>query len=224
MAIRGLGQALGIIGQGVQQKAQLDWQEQRQANLERIRAEELEAARTERKGEFEANKKLQQAQIDNTKDYHDKSLGIQAENMREDNKARKAQLGISQEGLNLQKDNSEYSRVADAYTGAMAGVAGISSRIAEVEKMQPKIGPDGQPLEDLKTFNDRKIEMLATLEGKLEVERERAKVQADKIHAQFPQYKKYFAPEPQQKAPSGAPALLQRPSSSTRYDPSAKSF
>lgn len=222
MALAGLGQALGIIGQGFQQKAQLDWQEQRQANLERIRAEERGQdradrtaergeARADREKEFSANKKLQEDQMTATTDYHNKSLTLQEENMRADNKSRSAQLGIAQAGLNLQQDNSEYSRVADAYSGAMAGVAGISSRIAEVEKMQPKVNAEGVT-EDLKAFNDRKIQLLADLEDKLEVERASAKTQVDQIHTQFPQYKKYFVQE-KPKDPvmqDSTPTLLRR--------------
>lgn len=212
MAIPGLGNALGIIGQGMQQKAQLDWQEQRQANLERIRAEERGEDKAVREKEFSANKKLQEDQMTATADYHNKSLENQRLNNEADTKSRNAQLSISQESLNLQKDNSEYSRVADAYSGAMAGVAGISSRIAEVEKMQPKISADGTPIEDPKTFNDRKIQMLADLEDKLEVERARAKTQVEQIHTQFPQYKKYFVQEkPKEPAmQDSTPTLLRR--------------
>lgn len=210
MAIAGLGNALGIIGQGIQQKAQVDWQEQRQANLERIRAQERGEDKAIRETEFKANKKLQEDQMTATADYHNKSLENQRLNNEADTKYRNAQLGIAQEGLNLQKDNSEYLRVADAYSGAIAGVASISSRIAEVEKMQPKMSADGMPLEDPKTFADRKVQMLADLEDKLEVERVRAKSQVEQIHTQFPQYKKYFVQSQQSPAPGTPPTLLQK--------------
>lgn len=211
MAIPGLGQALGIIGQGFQQKAQLDWQELRQANLERIRAEERGEDKAVREKEFNANKKLQEDQMTATADYHNKSLENQRLNNEADTKSRNAQLSISQESLNLQKDNSEYSRVADAYSGAMAGVASISARMAEIEKMQPKVLADGTT-EDLNAFQDRKTQTLADLEDKLEVERARAKTQVEQIHTQFPQYKKYFVQE-KPKDPAiqdSTPTLLRR--------------
>lgn len=213
MALRGLGQALGVIGHGIQQKAQFDWQELRQANLERIRAEERGQDRAMQKEQADRSYELQKKGQEHSMANSDKSLSIQEENMRADNKSRGAQLSISQESLNLQKDNSEYSRVENAYAGAMAGVAGISSRIAEVEKMQPKISADGTPIEDPKTFNDRKIQMLADLEDKLEAERARAKAQVEQIHTQFPQYKKYFVQE-KPKDPAmqdSTPTLLKRP-------------
>ena len=210
MAIAGLGNALGIIGQGIQQKAQADWQEQRQANLDRIRQEERGQDRAMQKEQADRSYDLQKSGQEHSIKNSDKSLALQEENMRADNKSRNAQLGISQAGLNLQQDNSEYSRVENAYAGAMAGVAGVSSRIAEVEKMQPKISADGTPIEDPKTFNDRKIQMLADLENKLELERERAKNQVNQIHEQFPQYKKYFVPGEKQPAASEAPSLLRR--------------
>lgn len=224
MAIPGLGQALGVIGQGIQQKAQLDWQEQRQANLERIRAQERGEDRAIREKEFSANKKLQEDQMTATTDYHNKSLENQRLNNEADTKSRNAQLSIAQESLNLQKDNSEYSRVADAYTGALAGVASLSARKAEVEKMQLKINADGQPIEDAKTFQDRKTALLSDIGSQLNAERARAREQVEKINTQFPQYKRYFAPESPQKASSGTPSLLQRATSSTKYDPNAKLF
>lgn len=136
-------------------------------------------------------------------------LAMNQENMRADNKSREAGLAMQREGLNLQKDNSEYSRVADAYAGAMSGVAGISSRIAEIEKQQPKIGQDGQPLEDLTLFNNRKYKLLADLEEKLELETEKAKAQVGAINKQFPGYQKYFT-LPQENT---TPKLLRRPGS-----------
>lgn len=175
-------------------------------------------------GDRDRNYQLQKDGQDHQKAHQEKSLDMQAENMRADNKSREASIGLQREGLGLQQDNSEYSRVADAYSGAMAGVAGISARMAEIEKQQPKIGSDGQPLEDPKSFNDRKDQMLADLEAKLEVERERAKSQVDSLSKQFPQYQKYFVqPKPVQQE-AAVPPLLRRPGAEAKYDPSAKPF
>jgi hypothetical protein len=206
MAVRGLGDALNIIGQGIQQKAQVDWQEQRQANLDRIRREERTEARELADRSFELQKKGQEHSIESS----ERSYKLQEENVRADNASRNAQLGIAREGLNLQKDNSEFSRVENAFAGAMAGVASITQRMAEIEKQQPKIGADGTPVEDPQAFQDRKVQMLADLEDKLEAERARAKIRVNEIQQQFPQYKKYFV-QGEKQPEKVAPPLLQRP-------------
>lgn len=177
------------------------------ADRAQVRADEKERADRS----FELQKTSSEHQMANS----DKSLAIQEENMRADNKSRNAQLGIAQEGLNLQKDNSEFGRVEQAYSGAMAGVTDLTHRIAEIEKMQPKLSSDGTPLEDPKTFQDRKMQMLADLEDRLEGERARARDKVEQIHTQFPQYKKYFVqqkPEPVElPANNLPPPLLRRP-------------
>lgn len=226
MAIAGFGQALNAIGQGIQQKAQLDWQEQRQANLDRIRAEERGEDRAFQKEQSDRSYGLQvksQALLEKVQSHSmtnsDKSLQLQEENMRADNGSRGAQLALAREGLDLQKDNSEFSRVQNAYLGAMAGVANLSERMAEVEKLQPKLSADGTPLEDPKTFQDRKMQMLAELEDKLDAERAIASTKVAQLGEEFPQYQRYFVQSKKQTAAPSPPPLLQRATANTKYDP-----
>lgn len=188
MAIAGLGNALGIIGQGIQQKAQVDWQEQRQANLERIRAEERgqdraertaerDEARTERKAEFEANAQ-----------FRKDSLLMQATRDKASEKADAARLGIAQEGLRLQKKSADYQMFSQAISGASGTFATLKQKEAEILSQQPRVNKDGEQVEDMASFKARNAEALRQVRDAIKVEQPKFQKELERVRKNFPQF------------------------------------
>lgn len=188
MAIAGLGQALGIIGQGMQQKAQLDWQEQRQANLERIRAQErgedradrkaeIEAARTERKAEFEAGDK-----------YRKDSLLQQAAHYAAAEKDAAERTRLAAEGVNLQKKSAEYQMFSSAIEGASANMADLKKKEAAILAAEPRVNKDGEQIEDMASFKARNAAALKQVKDAIKAEQPKFQKELERVRKNFPQF------------------------------------
>jgi hypothetical protein len=106
--------------------------------------------------------------------------------------------------MDFNKDNEEFDRVSAAYSGALAGVASLNSRIAEIKSMKPKINSNGEPIEDPAAFEDNRLTMLKDAEEELAIEQAKARQKVDALDKQFPQFRKY-APKIQ-----SAPPLLSK--------------
>lgn len=136
--------------------------------------------------QYDLQKQGQDHQIANS----DKSLAMQQENMRADNASRSAQLSISQQGLDLQKDNSEFGKAKFTYDQAMSGVDLAAKQLDEAIHLKPPIDPTtGQPIND-PSFGESRGKLIEERTAQLN----RAKIQAAKLHDQIssnPKFEKY---------------------------------
>jgi hypothetical protein len=169
MAIRGLGQALGIIGQGMQQKAQLDWQEQRQANLERIRQEERGQDKSER--DAERKQRGEERLIDIAARNEDRKADNQyrADSLAANDRSDKARINIAQAGLDEQRKDSIFQKEAALMAQALKPHNDIMSAIQSVSASQPTYTADGniKGYANEEDFNKAKGRQLESLTKKM---------------------------------------------------------
>lgn len=199
MAIAGLGQALNVVGQGLLQRAQFDWQEQRQANLERIQKEERDRnnqredkrdaeAATYRTEDIARN----EAHYADDKTFKEKTLANQTENMRADNSARQSQLGIAREGLSLQKEDSEFKKVAGAFDQTMSAVEASQKALQDALKMKGSVNPmTGEPINDPE-FGATRKQAIDDAQSRLTDATARAAILHDQLSTRFSKYSQYF--------------------------------
>lgn len=188
MAIRGLGQALGVIGQGIQQKAQVDWQEQRQANLERIRAEERGQDKTERDAERTQRGQERLIDIAARNDERKAADKYRADSLAANERGENARTGIAQEGLNLQKKSADYQMFSQALTGASGTYATLKQKEAEILSQQPRVNKDGEQVEDMASFKARNAEALRQVRDAIKVEQPRFQKELERVRKNFPQF------------------------------------
>jgi len=202
MAIAGLGQALGIIGQGVQQKAQLDWQEQRQANLERIRQQERGEDKAVRASEFEETKKFQRDSLEATTKYHGDSLLQQAARDKASAASDAARTAIAQEGLNLQKKSADYQMFSQALAGASDTIATLKRKEAEILSQQPRVNKDGEQVEDIVSFKARSSAALSQVRAAIKEEQPKFQKEIERVRKNFPQFENVMPSIEELAAPS----------------------
>lgn len=188
MALPGLGQALGIIGQGIQQKAQLDWQEQRQANLERIRTEERGQDRAERTAERAEARTERKAEFETNAQFRKDSLLMQAARDKASEKADAARLGIAQEGLGLQKKSADYQMFSQAISGASETFATLKQKEAAILASEPRVNKDGEQVEDTASFKARNASALKQVREAIKAEQPRFQKELERVRKNFPQF------------------------------------